>query len=57
MSEPRKRTREEVLAWLEERRKHPLYVKSIEYEGMSLSFVNPELVEDEDTDQDEGEKG
>jgi len=49
VSEPRAipdRSREEVLALLEHRRKHPLYIDSDYFEGMSLSYVNPEYLQD-----------
>lgn len=35
------------------RNRTPLFTHSIEFEGMSLSFVNPELIEDKDYGADE----
>jgi hypothetical protein len=38
-------TREEILEIFKWRREHPLYVDSMEHDGVTLSFVNPELIE------------
>lgn len=38
-------TDEEFVQWYKSRT--PLFIDSIEYEGVSLCFVNPELLKDE----------
>ena len=51
-----KRNKEELLKWFEERQKHPLFVDSEEFDGMSICYANPELVVDEDEDVCEQER-
>jgi hypothetical protein len=42
---------EELIQWLKSRA--PLFTDSVEFEGMSLCFVNPELVEEEAPKQEQ----
>lgn len=41
-------TGEELKRWLKERM--PLYIETATHDGMQLSFVNPELLDDANTD-------
>ena len=58
MSQPTKhRTRDEINEFLKERAKAPLYTHRIEFEGMSLSFVNPAFIGSAGAVADKGKAG